>query len=115
MPVDETKTQWVLSNELCFQNGVLVGIDEAEAAIFSFSVAPNPVVKGSMMTVTTQLPEQQLQGASLMMFDLNGRILTTMPMSQQSVTLPAQQTSGVYVIQITTRSGEKYLQKVVVR
>ena len=115
VPVDETKTQWVLSNELCFQNGVLVGIDEAEAAIFSFSVAPNPVVKGSMMTVTTQLPEQQLQGASLMMFDLNGRIVTTMPMSQQSVTLPAQQTSGVYVIQITTRSGEKYLQKVVVR
>ena len=95
--------------------GVFVGIDAIDEYNFSFSVVPNPVTKGSMMTVSTQLSEQQLQGASLMVYDLKGHIFTTMPMNQQSVTLTAEQTSGIYVIQITTRTGEKYIQKVVVR
>ena len=115
VPTNDAKTQWISSNKLCFQNGTLLGIDEADVVNVSFSVAPNPVVKGSTMTITTQLPEQLLQGASLTMYDLAGHIITTMPMNQQSVTLTAEQTSGIYMIQITTQSGEKYLQKVVVR
>ena len=115
VPVNADKSVWVYSNELCFQNGVLVGIEDADAIEISFTVAPNPVAKGAMMTISTELPEHMLQGATLTMFDLSGRIITSMPMTQQSVSMTADQASGVYMIQIMTRSGEKQVKKVIVR
>ena len=115
VPTDESRTVWGRSNTLCFQNGILIGIEEADDIEFSFTVAPNPVRKGGVMTVSTELPVDQLKGATLTVYDLNGREVITETMEQQSISVVANLASGIYTIKLTTLNGDKAVKKVVVR
>ena len=115
VPAEAAEGVWVRSNELRFRNGV--GIDDVQDNILeiSLAVAPNPVRKGAVMTVSTDLPVELLQGATLTMFDANGRNVMKMAMEQQSVSLTVDQASGIYTLQLTTKSGKQLVKKVVVR
>ena len=113
IPTDASKTVWDRSNTLCFRNGV--GIEEAEGLEVSLTVAPNPVRSGAMMTVTTDLPAERLHGATLTIYDLNGREVNRVSMEQQSVRFNAEQTSGTYTVVLTTEEGVRIVKRVVVR
>ena len=115
VPVDASKTVWVRSNVLRFRNGV--GIDEVDgnALEVSLAVAPNPVRKGTVLTVSTELPVEMLQGATLTMFDNQGRAVNKMAMEQQSVSMTIEQAAGHYTLQLMTKSGKRLIAKVIVR
>ena len=109
VPIDNVM---VASNTICFGND---GIDDVDALEVSFTVAPNPVASGNMMKVETTLDESQLQGATLVMFDIRGRKVMEMPMERSTIMVNVNQVSGAYMLRLTTKSGATAVKKVIVK
>ena len=105
-------------NDEAFSNTIVVDMTNAiddVALDVNMTVAPNPAISGSQVTVTTNLDEARLQGATLYMYDLQGRVVMKQAMSQASVSFTANQAAGVYTIRLVTKNGESYVKKVIIR
>ncbi|MBQ2508696.1 MAG: T9SS type A sorting domain-containing protein [Bacteroidales bacterium] len=109
VPIDNIM---VASNTLCFSNQ---GIEDVDALEVSFTVAPNPVASGNMMKVETSLDEAELQGATLVMFDVRGRKVMEMPMETSTIMVNVNQATGAYMLRLTTKSGLTAVKKVIVK
>lgn len=111
--VDEEQEHWLTSNMICFG---YVGIDDLtdEGAVV-FNVYPNPTTSGSTVSISTNLTEAQLYGATLSLFDRQGREILAMPYSQAQASLSIHQPAGLYLLQIRTADGKTHATKVLVR
>jgi hypothetical protein len=70
-------------------------------------VAPNPAMAGALVTVILNYPSAALQGATLQLVDINGRVrqqLTAVKPSMQ-VTMPAE--TGIYIVDLLLAGGQR--------
>lgn len=104
--VDESMQYWVRSNTICIGSGV--GIEDAED--IDFVVAPNPVTHGSMVSV--RLEGADLQGAELLVYDVQGRVVLK---QQGSGVIEAPAAAGMYMVRLTLADGRTAVKRLIVR
>lgn len=108
---DTSLNFWVRSNTLCFGSE---GIDEVVKDDLIVSLAPNPVSRESVFRVALSLAETQLQGARIVVYDVQGRkVLERAAMSQTSIV--ANFPAGVYSVHLLLGNGRHAARKLVVR
>ena len=112
VPIDEQYSSWVMSNILCFGG---VGIDDVEKEEVSFTVAPNPVLRGQMIRVEVSLDEEQLRGARLEVYDMRGAIMYQQPMEQSTISFNVAFPSGSYIVRLRTAQGIETVKRFVVK
>ena len=112
VPVDEDHAIWVRSNTV-FLN--VAGIDGAELSEMSMKTMPNPVACQSVLHVVVSLSDEEIQGSTLSMYDLQGRRVVYMHPDTQNIDIPVTFATGVYTIHLTTANGRQVSGKVVVR
>lgn len=110
--VDEELNAWLSSNLICLGN---YGIHDVEAANVSFTAYPNPAKAGSPLQLSTTLDETRLTGATLSLFDHQGRQLIDMPYSKAATGLILPSTSGIYLLRLTTTDGLILATRIIVR
>jgi hypothetical protein len=73
----------------------------------SIKVYPNPAKAGTQATLTSNYSAAALQGAILELIDINGRVIQqqTNVQSAMPLTMPAQ--SGIYIIDLLLKGGQK--------
>ena len=105
--LDESLEYWVRSNTVCISN---VGIDEAEA--LTFTLAPNPVVSGSTVTLTTEADNIDFQGAVINVYDVNGHEVLV---QKDDAKIVANLASGMYIVRLTLSDGRTAVKRMIVR
>ncbi len=103
--VDESMQYWVRSNEVCIGT---TGIEEAEN--IDFTIAPNPVMHGSMVNVSVDGAD--MQGAEIRVYDLQGRMLV---LQKDSGIIEAPQASGMYMVRLTLSDGRTAVKRLIVK
>jgi hypothetical protein len=70
-------------------------------------VYPNPTSGGAAVTVTSNYPSAALQGATMQVLDITGRVLQQLTNVQPSmkVTMPSE--NGIYIINLLLANGQK--------
>ena len=71
-------------------------------------VSPNPVLKGQSYKLISSLTPAQLQGASIIVRDIIGSQVTQSNTSTPVTTLQAPMASGMYIVTLLLRNGQKY-------
>ena len=105
--VDESLEYWVRSNEVCIGN---VGIEEVEE--FNITIAPNPVTRGSMVTLAVEAGNSDLQGSEIQVYDAQGR---TVLMLKNTNRFEANFASGMYMVRLTLNDGRSCVSRLIVR
>ena len=103
--IDESLEYWVRSNEVTIGT---VGIDEAED--IDFTVAPNPVMHGS--TVSVAVEGADVQGAVISVYDVQGREVLR---QQNSAFIEAPAASGMYMVRLTLNDGRTAVKRLIVK
>ncbi len=103
--VDGNMEYWVRSNTVCIGN---VGIDDVEE--IEFTVAPNPVMHGSMVKVSVEGTD--LQGAEIRVYDLQGRMVLQ---QKDNDVIEAPQASGMYMVRLTLNDGRSAVKRLIVK
>ena len=103
--VDGNMEYWVRSNTVCIGN---VGIGDVEE--IEFTVAPNPVMHGSMVKVSVE--ETDLQGAEIRVYDLQGRMVLQ---QKDNDIIEAPQASGMYMVRLTLNDGRSAVKRLIVK
>ena len=111
VPIDDSHTIWVRSNTV-FLN--VAGIDDVEQSAVSMKTMPNPVASQSILHVAVSLSDEEIQGATLSMYDLQGRRVVQLRPETQNIDIPVTFTAGVYTIHLTTANGKQVTGKIVV-
>ncbi len=78
-------------------------------ALSTVHVAPNPVRAGTMLELHPNLPP-----ATFALWDLQGRVLERGQTRRGRIKIPLRTTPGVYLLQLQTKEGKGYQQKVLV-
>ena len=112
VPTAVGSNEWVTSNTICL--GSANGIEEVTEQV-EFTVAPNPVMNGRNLRISTNLDDVQLNGARIVMYDLRGRVVYNEAMDAAIVNIPVNQATGAYMIRIVTANGESSVKKVIVK
>lgn len=108
---DATKQYWVKSDTICIGT---TAINEAKEDAIRLAIAPNPVATGNVFRVNIDLAETQLQGATVCVYDAQGRrVVERAAMSQTSFV--ANFAAGVYSVHVILPSGKHAARKLVVR
>lgn len=102
------------TNTVTLVNGN-VGIDDLSVEVMNFTVSPNPARANGQVRVSTNLNEAQLAGATLVVYDLQGREVLRQSMEQSAVLIAAPATSGIYTVRVMTANGESCVKKVIVK
>ncbi|MBR1517128.1 MAG: T9SS type A sorting domain-containing protein [Bacteroidales bacterium] len=110
VPTDTSKTVWVRSNTICLSN---VGIDEAQEMI-TLTLYPNPVGRHQVVHVSLSLSESQLAGASVKVYDAQGRQVMQRAAFPQT-DLVCDFAAGVYSVHVVLGDGRHAARKLVVR
>ncbi len=103
--VDGNMEYWVRSNTVCIGN---VGIGDVEE--IEFTVAPNPVMHGSMVKVSVEGTD--LQGAEIRVYDLQGRMVLQ---QKDNDVIEAPQASGMYMVRLTLNDGRSAVKRLIVK
>ena len=108
---DANHKYWAKSNELCFNKGV--GIADVETV--SLAIAPNPVAKGSRVSVIVS-GVADLQGAILTIYDAQGRQVFNSEMRSSKFEIQDSKfSSGIYTVRVALRDGRIATKRLVVR
>ena len=103
--IDENLEYWVRSNTVCIGT---TGIDDVEA--IDFTVAPNPVMHGSMVKVSVDGAD--LQGAEVCVYDVQGRMIIK---QQNNGIIEAPAASGTYLVRLTLSDGRTAVKRLIVK
>ena len=81
-----------------------VGINEAEDQSIKFLLYPNPAKKGTIISIENETSNRL---ESIKIYDLNGKLLNQVEVSQlkNQIQLQAPENKGVYIIQLKTNDG----------
>lgn len=112
VPADDDRILWIKSNEVRLNTSGISNIDEERAGL---TIAPNPVVQSHVLNIAIDLPEEQLAGSTLALFDVQGRKITARQVESRSISLPANCPPGIYTILLTTADGRRIVGKVIVK
>lgn len=104
---DESMMYWVRSNEVCIG---IEGIDDVKE--LSFVLAPNPVSHGSMVTVSTEAGNSELQGSEIHVYDAQGRLVISLKNTDR---FEANLASGMYMVRLTLSDGRSTVKRLIVR
>ena len=78
-------------------------------------ISPNPVGQGQTYRLISSLTPAELQGATITVRDIVGTQVTQSNTSTPITTLQAPMTSGMYIVTLLLRNGQKYSITMVVR
>ena len=78
-------------------------------------ISPNPVSRGQAYRLISSLTPAELQGAAITVRDIIGTQVTQSNTSTPITTLQAPMASGMYVVTLVLRNGQKYSVTMVVR
>ena len=104
---DESMEFWVRSNEVCISN---VGIAEVED--LTFTIAPNPVQRGSIVNVAVNAGNADLQNAEIRIFDVQGRVMRQQVLGS---TFVADLPTGMYMVRLTLNDGRNAVRRLIVK
>ena len=104
---DESMEFWVRSNEVCISN---VGIAEVEE--LTFTIAPNPVQRGSIVNVAVNAGNADLQNAEIRIFDVQGRVMRQQVLGS---TFVADLPTGMYMVRLTLNDGRNAVRRLIVK
>ncbi|AUC86356.1 hypothetical protein CW731_14190 [Polaribacter sp. ALD11] len=77
--------------------------------IGGLTILQNPIIQGNQLKVRADFPKEELKNAIFQIFDLNGRLITTVKVRgvHNSIELPTSIAKGVYtLVVITSRSRD---------
>ncbi|MCI2230213.1 T9SS type A sorting domain-containing protein, partial [Polaribacter sp. MSW13] len=74
------------------------------------TILQNPVTQGNKLNVRVDYPKEELKNAIFQIFDLNGRLITTLKVTgiNNSIELPASISNGVYSIVVITSKNRDF-------
>ena len=104
---DESLEFWVRSNEVCITSE---GIDDV--AEFDFTIAPNPVLRGSIVNVSVEAGASDLQGAEIRIFDVQGRQIHQ---QMNNGTIVADFATGMYMVRLSLNDGRTAVRRLIVK
>jgi hypothetical protein len=78
-------------------------------------VYPNPVKMGETITLDANLPENDWENTFIQLLSLDGRIMKSLKALEQKTSIVTPTIQGVYILRLTTGSGDVYEYKVMVK
>ncbi|MBQ0016344.1 MAG: T9SS type A sorting domain-containing protein [Bacteroidales bacterium] len=108
--VDPQRTRWIKSDEICFSNSAIEGVDGAKL----FAVYPNPATVGTPVTIQMEGYEQSLRGSVISILDLYGREVLKQAVTGSQMQLMPKLSAGVYMVQLITADGQQASKRLVI-
>ncbi|MDR3327204.1 MAG: fibronectin type III domain-containing protein [Prevotellaceae bacterium] len=81
----------------------------------TFTIIPNPVLVGSYVILDAEFTAEEREGLRVEVITLNGSVIRDVRPKDNPITLDGFTTPGVYVIQLTTGTGEVMYGKLIVQ
>ncbi len=78
-------------------------------------ISPNPVQQGQTYRLISNLTPAQLQGAAITVRDIIGTLVSQTNTASTVTTLQAPNTTGMYIVTLLLRNGQKYSVTMIVR
>jgi hypothetical protein len=78
-------------------------------------VSPNPIHAGTPVTVTSNYSASALQGATLLVIDLQGKVRQKLTSVQPSMIATMPSDTGIYIIDLQLSNGQKATVNVLVQ
>ncbi len=72
------------------------------------SLFPNPADNGNTVTISTSFTQAELQGATIIISDVFGRVVKAMQTVLPTQTVQAPTATGLYMVTLTLQNGVKY-------
>ncbi|MBQ0016322.1 MAG: T9SS type A sorting domain-containing protein [Bacteroidales bacterium] len=113
VPTDESRQYWVRSNSITFGavKGSIVDMTSPQLELY-----PNPVAQNHNLTVVlAQKADELLEGSTLTLYDLQGRMHYTMPVTNIVHTLQASYPAGVYTLVYQISDSQLKAIKVIIK
>ncbi|HVU96515.1 MAG TPA: MBG domain-containing protein [Puia sp.] len=84
-----------------------LAVKPGAAASGGIKVSPNPIPAGAPVTVTSNYSGTALQGATLQIIDLQGKVRQKLTSVQPSMTVTMPSESGIYIVQLQLGNGQQ--------
>jgi hypothetical protein len=84
-----------------------LAIKPGTAASGGIKVSPNPIHAGASVTVTSNYSGSALQGATLQIIDLQGKVRQKLTSVQPSMTVTMPAESGLYIVDLKLANGQE--------
>ncbi|NEV94007.1 hypothetical protein G3567_07590, partial [Psychroflexus sp. YR1-1] len=86
-----------------------LGSVRASKTVNGLSLVQNPVQQGSALQAIAQYPEDELKDAIFQVYDLNGRLLVSVPVSgvENTIQLPYSMATGLYKLILITNQRQE--------
>ena len=88
-------------------------LSQSQNKILGMSVFPNPAEVGQNVTVNIICNPEDLEGASLKMFGIDGQLLRTIPVSGNETTFSIPNSKGIAVIKLVSNTINREVKLIV--
>lgn len=113
VPTGEEKERWVMSNVINFDAVKRQSVAVEESL---FTIHPNPVVRGTTITVTLANNELEIvPGSQLTIYTVEGREVFSMPVTSVEHTIVADWPAGIYAVAFHVPGRDTKMIKLMVR
>ncbi|MCL2312151.1 MAG: T9SS type A sorting domain-containing protein [Firmicutes bacterium] len=92
-----------------------VSIDILNKADAKLTVYPNPVVKGSHVTLWLELPENNWQDATAILYDMSGKKIAGYTIHNPTTNITLNVEKGTYILRVRTKNEQEFKTKIMVQ
>jgi hypothetical protein len=82
---------------------------------YKLTVYPNPVIRGNLLTLQLEVPENENQEAVAQILDVTGKEISTYNITRSITEIKLNIAEGAYLIRVNTKSGKELLTKIIVQ
>ncbi|MCR5424367.1 MAG: T9SS type A sorting domain-containing protein [Bacteroidales bacterium] len=113
IPTSYARSTWFRSNTIYLNVSSIDGVEMSTT--MELKAVPNPVSTQGILHVTTSLNPDECKNAMLYLYDLQGRLLTSVRPDGSQTDIPVNTSAGFYTLHLITNDGRHVATKIVVR
>ena len=113
IPTSYARSTWFRSNTIYLNVSSIDGVEMSTT--MELKAVPNPVSTQGILHVTTSLNPDECKNAMLYLYDLQGRLLTSVRPDGFQTDIPVNTSAGFYTLHLITNDGRHVATKIVVR
>jgi hypothetical protein len=93
----------------------IVPNDGSKASGSSLSIYPNPTQSGHIVSFLLKLPEGEWADANAYIYDMNGKIVTQLKITNMLTEVKLDVAAGAYTVKVITDAGNEFVDKLIIK
>jgi hypothetical protein len=102
-------------NSVDFEVKSALNVPDITIENYKLTVYPNPVIKGALLTLQLDVPENENHDATAHVLDVTGKEVLTYSLTRSITELKLNIAEGAYLIRVNTKGGKELLTKIIVQ